>query len=224
MLSSASTSELRLRVPSDHLMLDLLGEQDEFLRRVEKAFPEAKIVARGNEFHLSGPEDEAGAAHTVLSELLLVVQEGQRLDGDQVDRVVQMVRDDVPSPSGVFSSGIPVGGGRVIRPKTLGQRRYIDTIRANTVSFGIGPAGTGKTYLAMATAVEALRSGATRRILLTRPAVEAGERELRLFDKELAGDVDLDRYLPATDRVDFEDDYEIVAFDEELQRRGRGAR
>jgi len=189
LLSSASTSELRLRVPSNHLMLDLLGQQDQFLRRIEKAFPEVKIVARGNEFQLTGPEQDAAKAHTVLAELLLVVQEDQRLDGDQIDRVVQMVRDDVPSPSGVFSSGIPVGGGRIIRPKTLGQRRYIDAIRDNTVVFGIGPAGTGKTYLAMATAVEALRSGASRRILLTRPAVEAGER-LGFLPGDLSAKID----------------------------------
>ena len=189
MLSSASTTELRLRVPSNHLMLDLLGEQDQFLRRVEKAFPEVKIVARGNEFQVSGPEHDATEAHRALAELLLVVQEDQRLSGDQIDRVVQMVRDEVPSPSGVFSSGIPVGGGRVIRPKTLGQRKYIDAIRDNTVAFGIGPAGTGKTYLAMATAVEALRSGATRRVLLTRPAVEAGEH-LGFLPGDLSAKID----------------------------------
>ena len=141
MLSSASTSELRLRVPSNHLMLDLLGQQDQFLRRIEKAFPEVQIVARGNEFQFTGPEQDAANAHKVLAELLLVVQEDQRLESEQVDRVVQMVRDEVPSPSGVFSSGIPVGGGRMIRPKTMGQRRYIDAIRDNTVVFGIGPAG-----------------------------------------------------------------------------------
>jgi phosphate starvation-inducible PhoH-like protein len=170
-------------------MLDLLGEQDSYLRRVESAFPEVRIVARGNEFLLSGPESAVGDAHTVLAELLIVVQEDQRLDTEQVDRVVQMVKDEVPSPSGVFSAGIPVGGGRVIRPKTLGQRRYIDAIRENTIVFGIGPAGTGKTYLAMATAVEALRSGAVRRIILTRPAVEAGER-LGFLPGDLAAKID----------------------------------
>ena len=87
-----------------------------------------------------------------------------------------MVREAVPSPAGILSDGLTVGRGKLVRPKTHGQHRYIQAIRDNTVTFGIGPAGTGKTYLAMAAAVEALAAGAVRRIILTRPAVEAGER------------------------------------------------
>lgn len=157
-------------------MVALLGERDAHLRRVEQAFPLARIVARGNEISISGPEREIDAVGTVLGELLIVVQEGQQLDGDRVERVIDLVKQDVPSPSGVFTESIAVGRGRHVRPKTLGQKGYVDAIRDNTLVFGIGPAGTGKTYLAMACAIESLVSGAVKRIILSRPAVEAGER------------------------------------------------
>jgi phosphate starvation-inducible PhoH-like protein len=157
-------------------MLDLLGQGDAHLRAVEDAFPSVRMVARGNELSLAGPTTEVEQAQTVLEELLILVQEGERLDAQRVEQVVQMVREEVPRPSGVLSDGLMVGRGRMVRPKTHGQQRYIATIRENTVTFGIGPAGTGKTYLAMAAAVEALSSGSVRRIILVRPAVEAGER------------------------------------------------
>ncbi|MDP8957672.1 MAG: PhoH family protein [Actinomycetota bacterium] len=170
-------------------MLELLGERDSYLRVIEQAFPEARIVARGNEVTVSAPDELAEQVHTVLEELLILVQEGQLLDRDQVRRVIDMVKTDVPSPSGVFSEAIPVGRGRVVRPKTLGQRRYIESLRENTLVFSVGPAGTGKTYLAMAVAVEALRAGMVSRILLSRPAVEAGEH-LGFLPGDLAAKVD----------------------------------
>ncbi len=170
-------------------MVDLLGERDVFLRQVQGAFPEVRIVARGNEFDITGPEATAADARTALDELLIVVQEGQQLDEDRVRRVIEMVRSSVPSPSGVFTEGIRVGRGKIVRPKTHGQKKYVDSIRENTLVFGIGPAGTGKTYLAMACAVEALVSGAVRRMILSRPAVEAGER-LGFLPGDLAAKVD----------------------------------
>lgn len=157
-------------------MLDLLGESDRHLRQVEKKFPEVRFVARGDEIAMKGDEAIVKQAKTVLSELLILVQEGHALDSGRVDEVVAMVRDEVPSPSGILSDGIPVGRGRVVRPKTHGQQKYIEAIRENTLTFGVGPAGTGKTYLAMAAAVDSLVNGRVRRIILTRPAVEAGER------------------------------------------------
>ncbi len=157
-------------------MVELLGEHDVHLREVEAEFPLARIVARGNEITISGPERDAAAVRTVIEELLIVVQEGEQLDADRVGRVIAMVRDDVPRPSGVFTESIAVGRGRNVRPKTLGQKSYVDAIRDNTLVFAIGPAGTGKTYLAMACAIESLMSGFVKRIVLSRPAVEAGER------------------------------------------------
>lgn len=170
-------------------MVELLGTRDVHLRRVESAFPRARLVARGNEIDITGDEGEIPLAHTVLDELLVLVQEGQSLDADRVDRVIEMVRSDVPKPSGVFTDSVSVGRGKIVRPKTLGQKRWVDAIRENTLAFGIGPAGTGKTYLAMATAVETLLTGGVRRIILSRPAVEAGER-LGFLPGDLTAKVD----------------------------------
>ncbi|MCI0679454.1 MAG: PhoH family protein [Actinobacteria bacterium] len=157
-------------------MLDLIGESDRHLRQVESHFADVRFVARGDEITLTGPADAVEKARTVLDELLILVQEGHMLDEGRVVEVVKMVSDDIPSPSGVLTDGIPVGRGRMVRPKTHGQQKYMEAIRENTLTFGIGPAGTGKTYLAMAAAVDGLVSGSVRRIVLTRPALEAGER------------------------------------------------
>jgi phosphate starvation-inducible PhoH-like protein len=188
-VTTPSQTEITLRVPSNHLMVDLLGERDTYLRIVEAAIPEVRIVARGNELDIAGPEREATIARTVFEELLILVQEGESLDHDRVSRVIDLVKADVPSPSGIFTDAIKVGRGRMVRSKTLGQKRYVDAVREHTLVFGIGPAGTGKTYLAMACAVEGLVSGAVRRIILTRPAVEAGER-LGFLPGDLAAKVD----------------------------------
>ncbi len=186
---TSEITESRVRVPSNHLMLDLLGDGDAHLRQLETTFPEVRFVARGNEVALSGDDKAVADATTVLSELLILVQDGTGLDSDRVSRVVRMVRDQVPSPSGVLTDGLAVGRGKMVRPKTQGQQAYIAAIRDSTVAFGIGPAGTGKTYLAMAAAVESLISGSVRRIVLTRPAVEAGER-LGFLPGDLAAKVD----------------------------------
>ncbi len=170
-------------------MLDLLGDADRHLRQVENQFPGVQFVARGDEIALSGSTSEVDDARRVLDELLILVQEGHMLDSGRVDEVVKMVKDAVPSPSDVLNDGIPVGRGRMIRPKTQGQQAYMAAIRDSTLTFGIGPAGTGKTYLAMAAAVDALITGSVRRIILTRPAVEAGER-LGFLPGDLTAKVD----------------------------------
>ena len=170
-------------------MADLVGPGDVHLRSLEASFPDVRVVARGNEITLAGPEPDTESVETVLNELLILVQEGQSLAEGRVASVVQMVRDRVPSPSGVLTEGITVGRGKVVRAKTPNQQTYMKAIRDNTLTFGIGPAGTGKTYLAMAAAVEALTSGTVKRILLTRPAVEAGER-LGFLPGDLAQKID----------------------------------
>ena len=188
-MTQASLNEITLRVPGDHLMLALLGERDAHLRLVEEAFLDARIVARGDELRIGGPEPTATLAKTTLEELLVLVREGQSLDEDRVLRVIELVKSEVARPSEVFSDGVPVGRGKIVRPKTLNQKRYLDAIRRNTVIFSIGPAGTGKTYLAMAVAVSGLQSGSVTRLILTRPAVEAGER-LGFLPGDLAAKVD----------------------------------
>lgn len=155
-------------------MVSLVGPGDEYLRRLEEAL-DAEILVRGNEVHLSGTAGEISEATEVFTELITIIRTGHGLSDDDVDRVVAMNRDG-EEPAQVMTADIISNRGRTVRPKTLNQKRYVDAIDANTVVFGIGPAGTGKTYLAMAKAVQALQNKAVSRIILTRPAIEAGER------------------------------------------------
>jgi len=155
-------------------MVALLGQRDELLRLVEDAYPDATIVVRGNEITVAG--ERADLASITLEELVRLVQSGQRLDASAVRRAIDMVQAD-ESPSEVLSAEVlRAPGGRIVRPKSSGQKRYVDAIRNNVVTFGIGPAGTGKSWLAVACAVQALTDKQVDRIILTRPAVEAGER------------------------------------------------
>jgi phosphate starvation-inducible PhoH-like protein len=145
-----------------------------FLRQVEAAFPGAAIVVRGNEVHLDGPG--AAVAGRLVEELVLLLQRGQHLDEASLARSIDMVRND-ERPSTVLTDDVLRGAkGKAVRPKTAGQKRYVDAIRNNVITFGLGPAGTGKSWLAVAMAVQALQSKQVQRIILTRPAVEAGER------------------------------------------------
>lgn len=188
-MTQTSLTEVKLRVSGDTHMLALLGDRDGYLRLVEEAFPEAKIVARGNELSIAADPATAQRVRTVFQELLVLIEGGLRLVPERVRRVIEMVKSDIENPSKVFSDAITVGRGKVIRPKTFNQKSYLDAIRANTVAFSIGPAGTGKTYLAMAMAVEALTGGMVSRMILTRPAVEAGEK-LGFLPGDLAAKVD----------------------------------
>ena len=169
-----SKEHAELLVAHNHLMSDLLGQQDELLRVVETAFGGTRIAVQGNRISAEGPD----AARVVLlfDELVRVLQSGQGLDAEKVARTVDMVREDL-SPSEVLNAELLRSAkGRTIRPRSAGQKRYTDAIGRNVVTVGIGPAGTGKSYLAVALAVQALQSGQVKRIILTRPAVEAGER------------------------------------------------
>ncbi|HEY8590160.1 MAG TPA: PhoH family protein [Naasia sp.] len=158
-------------------MVRLLGPQDRFLKQVEAQFPRVRVHARGNEITLTGERAAVDSARRLLEELLQMIRNGQDLGPVDVGSSARILEGDpASSPSELLGQAIVTARGKAIRAKTLGQREYVDAIDHNTIVFGIGPAGTGKTYLAMAKAVQALQRKEVNRIILTRPAVEAGER------------------------------------------------
>ena len=163
-------------IPASVPMVALLGPSDEHLALIEKAF-KADIHVRGNQVTLRGDSAEVALAERLLDELSTMIRTGQGITPETVERAIGMLRMATHEhPADVLSMNILSNRGRTIRPKTLNQKRYVDAIDKHTIVFGIGPAGTGKTYLAMAKAVQALQSKSVNRIILTRPAVEAGER------------------------------------------------
>ncbi|MDH3292894.1 MAG: PhoH family protein [Acidimicrobiia bacterium] len=167
------TSPVKIEVDDNQVMAGLLGQRDEFLRVVEDSFQVA-VHVRGNEILIEG-SDSADAAK-VIDELVLVIKRGESLSSSVVRRSIDMLRQN-ERPSEVLTDRVLTSyRGKPVRPKTAGQKRYIDAIRRNVVTFGVGPAGTGKSWLAVACAVRALQDKDVERILLTRPAVEAGER------------------------------------------------
>ena len=170
----APAARAELLVSHNHLMPGLLGQQDELLRVVETGFAGTRISVQGNRISVEGPQAEVVVR--LFDELILMVQAGRTLDSSTMARTIDMVREDI-RPSEVLRSEVVRGaGGKTVRPNTAGQKRYVDAISRNVVTFGIGPAGTGKSYLAVAQAVHFLQSRQVTRIILTRPAVEAGER------------------------------------------------
>ena len=162
-------------VPNSQPMVALLGTSDEYLRLVEDAFPDADLMARGNEITVTGSPEDVGSIDTLIGDMLAMLRMGQALSAESVERSIALLRSGT-RPSDVLTANILSNRGRTIRAKSLNQKRYVDAIDHNTVVFGIGPAGTGKTYLAVACAVDALERSSVQRIVLTRPAVEAGER------------------------------------------------
>jgi phosphate starvation-inducible PhoH-like protein len=172
---AARSTQVKILVPGNQPMVALLGQRDELLRLVESAF-DSQILVRGNEITITGEENEAEKVALLFEELLEILGQGQALTTESVGKTIDMIKDESAKPSAVLGDVILSVRGRTIAPKTLGQKRYVDAIRESTVSFSIGPAGTGKTYLAVATAVKALQDRDVSRIILTRPAVEAGER------------------------------------------------
>jgi phosphate starvation-inducible protein PhoH and related proteins len=165
-----------VEVPNSINMVSLLGPGDEHLSLIEKAFA-ADIHVRGNQITMTGEPGEVALAERLLDELVAIIRTGQGVTVETVERVLHMLRAETSErPADVLSLNILSNRGRSIRPKTLNQKRYVDSIDKHTITFAIGPAGTGKTYLAVAKAVQALQSKNVNRIILTRPAVEAGER------------------------------------------------
>ena len=166
-----------ITVPPAISMVSLIGANDANLRAIEAAFPSVNITVRGNEITLRGPHIDCIVLEKLFAEMMVVIRSGQVLTVDAVKRSITMLgQEPAESPAEVLSLNIVSNRGRTIRPKTANQKKYVDAIEDNTITFGIGPAGTGKTYLAMAKAVAALQAKKVNRIILTRPAVEAGEK------------------------------------------------
>ncbi len=171
-----ATESVRMEVDGV-AMVRLLGPQDRLLSTIERQHPSVEVHVRGNEVTLTGPSRDVGSARRLVEELVQMVRGGHDFGDVEVASSARMLRDDASvSPAELLSQAILTSRGKSIRPKTLGQKKYVDAIDQNTIVFGIGPAGTGKTYLAMAKAVQALQRKEVERIILTRPAVEAGER------------------------------------------------
>ena len=177
-MADASESGTAVTIHADGVaMVQLLGPQDRLLRMVEREHPDVDVLVRGNEITLTGDAVRVAAAKELVDELLAMTKAGHDLGPADVSSSNRMLQTEGgPRPSEVLGEAILSSRGKIIRPKTLGQKAYVDAIEENTIVFGIGPAGTGKTYLAMAKAVQALQRKEVNRIILTRPAVEAGER------------------------------------------------
>jgi phosphate starvation-inducible PhoH-like protein len=180
---ATATTQVKILVPGHQSMVTLLGQRDAFLKQIESAFS-ADVLVRGNEITITGRADVTEQVGRVFEELLELLEQGYELTDDGVRQTVAMVTGaptdldvaEAPRPSEVLGDNLLSARGKKIAPKTFGQKRYVDAIRRSTVTFAIGPAGTGKTYLSVAVAVRALQERQVSRIILTRPAVEAGER------------------------------------------------
>ena len=182
---ATATTQVKILVPGHQSMVTLLGQRDAFLKQIEVAFP-ADVLVRGNEITITGTPEATEQVGRVFEELLELLEQGYELTEDTVRQTISMVTgasvgdigddEERPRPSDVLGDNLLSARGKKIAPKTFGQKRYVDAIRRSTVTFAIGPAGTGKTYLAVAVAVRALQERQISRIILTRPAVEAGER------------------------------------------------
>jgi phosphate starvation-inducible PhoH-like protein len=176
-MSESPITQHTVTIPPSIAMVSLLGTGDAHLKIIEDAFRDTQVHVRGNIVTIKGHPAEAALLERLLDELITMIRTGQGMSGETVERSISILREETQErPAEVLSLNILSNRGRTIRPKTLNQKRYVDAIDKHTIVFGIGPAGTGKTYLAMAKAVQALQAKEVNRIILTRPAVEAGER------------------------------------------------
>jgi phosphate starvation-inducible protein PhoH and related proteins len=184
---AAATTQVKILVPGHQPMVALLGGQDAFLKLIEGAFS-SDILVRGNEITITGPDHEAEQLARLFEELLALLEKGHHLSDSSVGQTIELIKGGgeegtgpgdgtaTMRPSDVLGDTLLTARGTSVAPKTIGQKRFVDAMRGSTVTFAIGPAGTGKTYLAVATAVRALQDRQVSRLILTRPAVEAGER------------------------------------------------
>ena len=176
-MTNVLTTSSTIVVPASIPMLSLVGSKDEILRAIEAGVPTCNIMVRGNEITIDGPTDDVALLDQLFAELQIIVRTGAMINVEAAERSLHMLRNEANvSPAGVLTADILSHRGRTIRAKTLNQKKYVDSIDNNTIVFGLGPAGTGKTYLAVAKAVQALQNKEITRIILTRPAVETGER------------------------------------------------
>ncbi len=173
--TGSAQTQIKIVVPGDQSMVNLLGSRDELLHTIERAF-DSDIHVRGNEITVTGKPEENALVARLFEELVELLQGGTQLTPDAVERSLAMLRANEERPADVLTLDVLSVRGRTIRPKTVNQKHYVDAIDNHTIVFSIGPAGTGKTYLAMAKAVKALQAKEVNRIILTRPAVEAGEQ------------------------------------------------
>jgi phosphate starvation-inducible protein PhoH and related proteins len=179
---AAATTQVKILIPGHQPMVALLGQQDVFLKLIESAFS-SDILVRGNEITITGPDHEAQQLARLFEELLALLEKGHQLSDSSVGQTIELIKGvsegegaEPIRPSEVLGDTLLTARGTSVAPKTVGQKRFVDAMRSSTVTFAIGPAGTGKTYLAVATAVRALQDRQVSRLILTRPAVEAGER------------------------------------------------
>jgi phosphate starvation-inducible protein PhoH and related proteins len=185
-----SHTQVKLLVPGHHDMVRLVGARDELLKLIEAAF-ETNILVRGNEIVITGEPEEAERVSRLFEELLTLLDDGHILSPEAVGRSIDIIKsnEDQPVSAVLGDSVLVTNSGKPIAPQTVGQKGYVDAIREHTIVFCIGPAGSGKTYLAVASAIRALKAGDVSRIVLTRPAVEAGER-LGFLPGDLAAKID----------------------------------
>lgn len=170
----SETTHTSISIPETLTPSFITGHHDTLLHFLQDRF-ESRITLSDNEIVLEGDEDEVRALTSIFAELMHRAREGHALDVDQLARIVEVALEDFKALDSFQDDIVLTYKGRIIRPKTTGQKRYLASIRSRTITFGLGPAGTGKTYLAMAMALRALASKAVSRIVLTRPIVEAGE-------------------------------------------------
>ena len=173
---SPAKQKLNIDFKGEHSMAELIGDRDELLRMIEKKY-NVEIFVLGNNLEISGKGKNVKEAAKLIEELTLQINLGQKLNSEKVGDSIKIMEDKSGlKPHEVFKDSIVVNSGKKIKPRTLGQKKYVEAIKENTIVFGIGPAGTGKTYLALALAVEALREDKVGRIILIKPVVEAGEK------------------------------------------------
>ena len=167
-------TKVRFDLPGNELMPELLGQSDELLQIIETSFPKAKIHVRGNQIAIEG--ENANLIEQVFREMTRMLERGLPLDVNVLKKTIEMVRED-ENPSEILTTELLITArGKPVRAKSSGQKNYLDTASKNIITFAIGPAGTGKSWLAVALAVSAMQKGEVDRIILTRPLVEAGER------------------------------------------------